>query len=147
MRRKDTEWFINEARKIHGDKYDYSKAVYTNNKAKVCIICPIHGEIYQTPKNHVTNKQGCPQCGKEYAQTWRKGNFKHFLENAHAKFGDTFSYPSIENEFENTKSKITIKCKKCGNVFIKTEKEFCFSQKWYRIYDCGCICYKWNKPN
>ena len=75
MRRKDTEWFINEARKIHGDKYDYSKAVYTNNKTKVCIICPIHGEFYQTPKNHVTNKQGCPQCGKEYAQTWRKGNF------------------------------------------------------------------------
>lgn len=129
MRRKDTEWFINEARKIHGDKYDYSKAVYTNNKTKVCIICPIHGEFYQTPKNHITNKQGCPQCGKEYAQTWRKGNFKHFLENVHAKFGDTFSYPSIENEFENTKNKITIKCNKCGNVFIKIAADHLSSDK------------------
>ena len=27
----------------------------------------------------------------------------------------------------------------------KTEKEFCFEQKWYRIYDCGCLCYKWTK--
>jgi hypothetical protein len=27
----------------------------------------------------------------------------------------------------------------------KTEKEFCFEQKWYRIYDCGCLCYKWSK--
>lgn len=26
-----------------------------------------------------------------------------------------------------------------------TEKEFCFQQKWYRIYDCGCLCYKWTK--
>ena len=27
----------------------------------------------------------------------------------------------------------------------KTEKQFCFEQKWYRIYDCGCLCYKWLK--
>ena len=24
-----------------------------------------------------------------------------------------------------------------------TEKEFCYQQKWYRIYDCGCLCFKW----
>lgn len=24
-----------------------------------------------------------------------------------------------------------------------TEKEFCRNQKWYRIYDCGCLCYRW----
>ena len=24
-----------------------------------------------------------------------------------------------------------------------TEKEFCLKQKWYRIYDCGCLCYEW----
>lgn len=24
-----------------------------------------------------------------------------------------------------------------------TEKEFCYSKGWYRIYDCGCLCYKW----
>lgn len=23
-----------------------------------------------------------------------------------------------------------------------TEREFCRNQKWYRIYDCGCLCYK-----
>jgi hypothetical protein len=26
-----------------------------------------------------------------------------------------------------------------------SEHEFCLSQKWYRIYDCGCLCYKWEK--
>ena len=26
-----------------------------------------------------------------------------------------------------------------------TEHDFCLSQKWYRIYDCGCLCYKWGK--
>ena len=24
-----------------------------------------------------------------------------------------------------------------------TEHEFCYKNKWYRIYDCGCLCYEW----
>lgn len=35
-----TEQFIEKARKIHGDKYDYSKVEYTKANKKVCIICP-----------------------------------------------------------------------------------------------------------
>lgn len=41
-----TEQFIKEAKKIHGDKYDYSKVEYNGNKTKVCIVCPIHGEFW-----------------------------------------------------------------------------------------------------
>lgn len=26
-----------------------------------------------------------------------------------------------------------------------SEKEFCLKQKWYRIYDCGCLCYIWKR--
>ena len=26
-----------------------------------------------------------------------------------------------------------------------TEKDFCNQNGWYRIYDCGCLCYKWGK--
>jgi hypothetical protein len=59
----NTEEFIGKARKIHGDKYDYSKVNYINNRTKVCIICPIHGEFWQTPKEHL-NKCGCFKCGK-----------------------------------------------------------------------------------
>ena len=44
------ETFKERARQIHGDKYDYSKVEYgKNNKEKVCIICPEHGEFWQTP--------------------------------------------------------------------------------------------------
>lgn len=34
------------AREIHGDKYDYSKVVYVNNRTKVCIICRVHDALY-----------------------------------------------------------------------------------------------------
>ena len=40
--------FVEKAKKVHGDKYDYSKVGYVNYKTKVCIICPIHGEFWQT---------------------------------------------------------------------------------------------------
>ena len=29
------------------------------------IICPIHGEFWQTPNKHIKNSQGCPKCKAE----------------------------------------------------------------------------------
>lgn len=54
--------FISRAKSIHGDKYDYSKSKYINSTTKVCIICPIHGEFWQAPVNHIVEKQGCRKC-------------------------------------------------------------------------------------
>lgn len=60
--KKTLEEFKNEAGQIHNFVYDYSKVEYVNNHTKVCIICPKHGEFYQTPHNHLTNRYGCPFC-------------------------------------------------------------------------------------
>ena len=69
-KRLTTEEFIKRAKEKHGDKYDYSKVKYLNSYTKVCIICPIHGEFWQTPNDHINGK-GCKWCGydnikKEY---------------------------------------------------------------------------------
>ena len=58
-----TEYFINQAREIHGDKYDYSKVNYINNKTKVIIISK-YGEFLQTPGSHLAG-DGCPILAKE----------------------------------------------------------------------------------
>ena len=55
--------FINKAKKVHGDKFDYSKVDYVNSQTIVCIICPEHGEFWQTPAEHVRGKS-CPLCAK-----------------------------------------------------------------------------------
>ena len=44
-KKKTTEQFVEEAKIIHGDKYNYSKVNYTSNKDKIVIICKIHGEF------------------------------------------------------------------------------------------------------
>ena len=59
--KKSTEQFIEEAKQIHGDKYDYSKVEYDGNEKNVVIICKKHGEFKQKPCNHL-HGSGCPRC-------------------------------------------------------------------------------------
>ena len=66
-----TEEFIQKARLVHGKKYDYSKVEYINNSTKVCIICPEHGEFWQTPANHLKGNK-CPKCSKLYKPTTKE---------------------------------------------------------------------------
>lgn len=61
LQAKTTEQFIEECKKVHGAKYDYSQTVYYNNKEKVTIICPTHGEFKQTASSHLSGA-GCPVC-------------------------------------------------------------------------------------
>jgi hypothetical protein len=54
--------FINEAFKIHGEKYDYSLIEYLSSKIKINIICKLHGIFKQFPDKHLSGN-GCPLCG------------------------------------------------------------------------------------
>ena len=71
MRRKlTTEEFIERAKSVYGDKYDYSKTEYKGIYDKVIIICPIHGEFETSPNNFLNQHKGCNKCG--HIQTWNK---------------------------------------------------------------------------
>ena len=58
------ETFVENARKVHGDKFDYSKVIYLGNKKKVEIICPTHGSFWQMPNSHVSSRTGCRYCSE-----------------------------------------------------------------------------------
>lgn len=58
-----TEEFIQRAKNVHGNEYDYSLVNYINNFTKVKIICPIHGIFEQVPYAHL-RAEGCPICKK-----------------------------------------------------------------------------------
>lgn len=68
--------FIEAARLVHGDNYDYSKVNFelSPDGKKVCIICPDHGEFYQTYSAHVSAKQNCPKCSAHIAGMKRSGS-------------------------------------------------------------------------
>lgn len=56
--------FKTKSRVVHGGEYCYDKVEYMGVGKKVCIICPTHGEFWQTPGAHLRG-DGCPACGRE----------------------------------------------------------------------------------
>ena len=52
-KKKTTEEFIADAHKVHGDKYRYDKVVYVNDRTKVIVTCPVHGDFPITPDAHI----------------------------------------------------------------------------------------------
>lgn len=61
--RKSKQDFIIDSIAIHGDKYEYDKFEYKNNKTKSIITCKIHGDFIQSPSEHLAGN-GCTPCGK-----------------------------------------------------------------------------------
>ena len=53
--------FITKAREVHGDKYDYSRAIYKDMRSKIEIICPVHGSYFQLAQSHLLG-HGCLLC-------------------------------------------------------------------------------------
>ena len=107
MKRLTNKEFIEKARKVHGDKYDYSKVEYINKNTKVCIICPIHGEFCQTPDNHFKG-QNCPKCANvTRGDTFRDGK-DEFIRRAREVHGDKYDYSKVD--YINNRTKVCIIC-------------------------------------
>jgi pyridoxine/pyridoxamine 5'-phosphate oxidase len=105
----NTITFIEKAKKIHGDKYDYSKAVYNGSHKKVCIICPEHGEFWQEAKSHLKGN-GCPKCDKSY-----KLNSEIFIEKAKQVHGNKYDYSKVN--YINNRTPVCIICPEHGEFW------------------------------
>jgi len=110
MKKLTTEQFINKAREIHGDLYDYSLVEYKNNRTKVKIICKEHGIFEQNPRIHY-NGGICRKCAY---MNLKYGRFstEEFIVKAQKVHGNVYDY-SLSN-YLNCKTKIKIICRKHG---------------------------------
>jgi hypothetical protein len=101
--------FLNRAKKIHGDKYDYSQSVYRSRADKLTIICRIHGLFQQKAGNHMDGDD-CPLCARETRHS--KMRSVKFIELARQKHGNTYDYSKCV--YYQNKSFVTIICPKHG---------------------------------
>ena len=106
-----TKDFIEKARSVHGDKYDYSKVEYINNRNKVTIICPIHGEFEQTPYSHLKGC-GCFPCSRNRANNMMRHSTEDFIIKAKEIHGDRYDYSKVE--YTKNNRNVTIICKEHG---------------------------------
>lgn len=135
-----SEEFIGKARKVHGDKYDYSRIKYKNAVTPIEILCKKHGVFWQKPTYHLCGN-GCPKCGIDIVKAKLSSNTKEFIKKATNIFGNKYIYTDVNYINETTKVKIICPkhgefwatpcnhiinksgCPRCCNPHSKWEKE------------------------
>lgn len=100
--KKTTEQFIQKAKLIHGNKYDYSKSMYVNCNTEICITCPVHGDFLQKPSNHLRGN-GCVKCYEEskipftYEECYQKAKQYKFLLDFKIENKKMYNYALSKN--------------------------------------------------
>jgi len=117
------EYFINQAKEIHGNTYSYDLIDYKKGDTKIKIICKKHGVFTQKPNSHLNNN-GCPKCGYEKTSEYNKNNPQGYKDDL------WFKASKKSKHFDSYKFYI-IKCwnnieffYKVGRTFTTVEKRF-----------------------
>ncbi|MCK9434645.1 MAG: hypothetical protein M0R32_07435 [Candidatus Cloacimonetes bacterium] len=101
----DLSYFIERSRKIHGDKYDYSKTVYNGSMEPITITCKLHGDFKQIASTHLRGC-GCKKCsGQEIDK-------EIFIKSSQKIHGDKYDYSAVK--YIGDKTEVSIICKKHG---------------------------------
>lgn len=127
MRKRLTkEEFVEKAKRIHGNKYDYEAIEYIDIKTEVLIYCKTCQEYFkQKPRSHLAGN-GCANCnGRKYTTKKFISLLEKVFENKYIYFGDNFK--------SNTKIKVLCKI---HNIFF-------FKRIDHLLEGSGCpICLK-----
>ena len=121
--KNDREYYFDKNLKkfedIHGDKYDYSKAVYKGVHEKIQIICKEHGSFWQTPSNHIYGMQGCPDCSKSPWNYQDKTTYLYYvlINDFYYKIGITSR--EIEERFRHEPAEVKVIYKKVFETGIQ----------------------------
>lgn len=108
--------FISRCREIHGNKFDYSEAIYVSALKKLTVKCNICDHLWGvTPGNHIGPKRsGCPQCKANNSKARNKSlfNTEWFIEKSNRKHKDRYDYSVTK--YINNECKVSILCKDHG---------------------------------
>lgn len=114
-KRSTTEEFINKAKEVHGETYDYSLVEYISSQKKIKIICKHHGVFEQTPSNHIHGYNKCPQCADIINGESQRRSLEDFVSEARKVHGNTYDYTLVE--YRGSHVNIQIRCIQHGLFF------------------------------
>lgn len=135
VRKYTLEIFIERAREIHGDKYDYSQikpAHVQGVHSHVPIVCRKCGYNWNpTINDHINDKCNCPDCMNQAPWT-----LERFIIKANKIHGDKYDYSQIKPEdIQGAHSHIHIICKECGYNWNPSVSDHI--NKKYNCPDCS----------
>lgn len=103
--------FISQSKKVHGDRYDYSKVVYSGSKSLVSIICKVHGEFEQRAESHKSGN-GCAQCYNDSIRHTQE----QVIQDYKTVHGNLYDYSEVN--YKSAKDTIVVICRKHGPFTI-----------------------------
>ena len=106
-RKYTTESWVEKAKKIHNNFYDYTKSIYTGAEDKISITCPVHGDFLQAANVHLAGS-GCRKCSTQKMVDVKSFNTETYIQAANIKHDNKYSYASTI--FTNIRDKVTIIC-------------------------------------
>jgi ribosomal protein L36 len=106
--KRTTPEVIEQFKKVHSDKYDYTKVEYVGRHQHVIIICKDHGEFIQSPRIH-RGGRGCPKCDHNRKIETRT---RELIKQFHETHGDRYDYSKVE--YVERSLKVIIICKDHG---------------------------------
>lgn len=118
--------FIDRAKSIHNDKYNYDLVKYENNNKNVEIVCKTHGIFMQTPSNHLSGK-GCMGCYKDKKPELRRLDKNDFIKKANLVHSNKYDYS--KSFYVDRKTDINIICHKHGTFKQRPQ---------HHLYGSGC---------
>lgn len=124
--KKTKEQFVSDARKVHGNKYDYSKVEYKGCHVEVEVVCPKHGSFWQTPTNHLLG-HGCIKCRTEERANRQRRTTDEFIAQARIVHGDKYNYD--KTEYVNKRTNVCITCPIHGDFWQNAQSH---------LNGCGC---------
>lgn len=114
MKKLSQTEFVSRSNTSHNNKYDYSLVKYKNQREKVWIICPIHGNFLQSPVHHMRGI-GCNECAKEYRHGLRRSNVDEFIKKSTEIHGHIYDYSKVV--YINQRTKVLIIDKQYGEFY------------------------------
>lgn len=118
MRKLTTEEFIEKAKEVHGNTYDYIKTIYINSDSKVVICCKEHGEFEQKAANHLQGK-GCIKCGITKSALAKVKTQIQFIEEVSRIHNNKYLYQ--DTKYTGIENKIIIICPVHGKFEIRAQ--------------------------
>src|SRR5690606_32832748 len=100
--RLTTAQFIEKAKLVHNDKFNYSLVEYKNSRTKIRIVCKNGHQFDQTPNDHLKGK-GCAKCAG------RSKTAKEIIKEFKTVHGGRYDYSLVRYIVKN--KHVDIKCK------------------------------------
>lgn len=104
----NTKTAIQEAKELHGDRYDYSLLEYVNYTTSLKIICPEHGLFEQKYQKHCKLGRGCQKCGAIKGTLSQSFTKEIFVERANLSHNNFYDYS--KTIYINNHTHIIIEC-------------------------------------